>query len=168
MFLDRDGTIIEDVGYPRDPAAVTVLPGALAALHALRGLGFALVVVSNQSGLARGLVSEAEAKAVHDRFLELCAAGGVRFDAVSYCPHGPEDGCDCRKPAPGMLLAAADRLGIDLTASFMIGDKASDVEAGRRAGCRTIRLSTAEDEQGAGAVASNWSAVYRLISAGTP
>lgn len=174
MFLDRDGTIIKDAGYPRDPAEVIVLDGALAALRGLRTLGYALVVVSNQSGIARGIIDPAQAAAVHERFVALCAAGEVRFDAVVYCSHGPDDGCDCRKPAPGMLLDAADRLGIELATSFMVGDKASDVQAGRRAGCRTIRFGPAHDpqyatgaEQGPDCVASNWSAVYELIREAT-
>lgn len=140
VFLDRDGTLIADAGYPRDPASVTVLDGAIDALRELAGRGFALTVVSNQSGLARGLVAPAEAAAVDARFRALFAAEGVQFDAVAYCPHGPDDGCECRKPAPGMLLAIAARLGIDLAGSFMVGDRDSDVEAGRRAGCRAIRL----------------------------
>lgn len=172
VFLDRDGTLIEDVGYPRDPATITVLAGAMSALRELSRLGFALVVVSNQSGIARGLVTVGEAAAVHERFVSLYAAGGVQFDAVAYCPHAPSDGCDCRKPAPGMLLDSAARLELELESSFMVGDKASDVEAGRRAGCRTILLETMRGPvgavQGADGVASNWSGVCTLIREATP
>lgn len=167
VFLDRDGTLIDDVGYPRDPATVHVVAGAMSALRELSRLGFALVVVSNQSGIARGLVSTAEAAAVHESFVSLCAAEGVQFDAVAYCPHGPTDGCGCRKPAPGMLLDVAGRHELDLERSFMVGDKASDMEAGRRAGCHTIlirsRGGSAPTVQGADGVASNWSAVCTLI-----
>ncbi|MGH2914301.1 MAG: D-glycero-alpha-D-manno-heptose-1,7-bisphosphate 7-phosphatase [Solirubrobacteraceae bacterium] len=172
VFLDRDGTLIEDVGYLRDPATVAALDGAACALRDLSRLGFALVVVSNQSGIARGIISAAEAAAVHQRFVVLYAADGVRYDAVSYCPHGPDEGCACRKPAPGMLLDAAADLDIDLPTSFMVGDKASDVEAGRRAGCRSIRLATAGAPVlaagGSDGVASDWSAVCRLIRHATP
>lgn len=167
VFLDRDGTLIEDVGYPRDPATVHVLTGAMSVLRELSRLGFALVVVSNQSGIARGLVTSAEAAAVHETFVSLCAAEGVQFDAVVYCPHGPGDGCECRKPAPGMLLDVAGRLELDLGSSFMVGDKTSDMEAGRRAGCRTIPIrpigGSVGAVQGADGVASNWSAVGTLI-----
>jgi D-glycero-D-manno-heptose 1,7-bisphosphate phosphatase len=172
VFLDRDGTLIEDVGYPRDPAAVAVLDGAVATLRELRQAGFALVVVSNQSGLARGLITPSQAAAVHDRFVSVFAAAGVRFDAVVYCPHGPADGCDCRKPAPGMLLDTAAELDLDLAGSFMVGDKASDIEAGRRAGCRTILIENVAGAngaaQGTGDAASNWSAVGTLILDATP
>ena len=162
VFLDRDGTLIEDVGYPRDPARVTVLAGAVDALRELAGRGFVLAVVSNQSGLARGLVTPAEAAAVDARFRALFAAEGVAFDAVEYCPHGPDDGCDCRKPAPGMLLEIAGRLGLDLAGSFMVGDKESDVEAGRRAGCRSLRLRPGV------AGAADWTAVADHIREGVP
>ena len=141
VFLDRDGTLIDDVGYPRDPARVRLVEGAAEALAQLREAGFRLVVVSNQSGIGRGLISEDEARSVHERFVAELERRGARLDGVRYCPHAPEAACDCRKPAPGMLLAAADELGLDLDASFMVGDKSSDVEAGHRAGARTILLA---------------------------
>jgi D-glycero-D-manno-heptose 1,7-bisphosphate phosphatase len=165
VFLDRDGTVIHDVGYPRDPALVRLMPGAAAALVELQRRGFALVVVSNQSGIGRGLITEEEARQVHERFVALLAEHGIRLDAVCYCPHTPEAGCACRKPAPGMLVHAADTLGIDLVRSFLVGDKASDIEAGRRAGCRTVLLTVGEeeDETTPDAVASNWLEVMRHI-----
>jgi D-glycero-D-manno-heptose 1,7-bisphosphate phosphatase len=138
VFLDRDGTIIHDRGYPRDPALVELLPGAANGLTILRERGLLLVVVSNQSGLARGLVTPAEAKAVHRRFLTCLAEQGLVLDGVYYCPHGPDEDCSCRKPAPGLILQAAAELKIDLSRSFMTGDKRSDVEAGIRAGCTSI------------------------------
>lgn len=134
LFLDRDGTLIVDVGYPRDPDAVDLLPGAAAALRALPP-DVALVIVSNQSGLARGRITPAEAAAVAARVEARFAAEGVIFAGAYHCPHGPDDGCPCRKPAPGMLLAAARDLGLDLAASIMLGDKPSDVAAGQAAGC---------------------------------
>lgn len=134
LFLDRDGTLIVDVGYPRDPALVEPLPGAVEALRDLQR-DWLLVIVSNQSGIARGLITPDEARAVHERVVELFAAGGVTFAGAYYCPHGPDHGCRCRKPAPGMLLDAARELDIELAASVMIGDKPSDVECGRAAGC---------------------------------
>lgn len=134
LFIDRDGTLIVDVGYPRDPAQVEPLPGAIAALRELQAR-FALVIVSNQSGVGRGLIAPAEALAVHERVVALFAAGGVQFAGSYYCPHAPGAGCACRKPAPGMLLQAAAELGLDLAGSIMIGDKRSDIDAGRAAGC---------------------------------
>lgn len=138
VFLDRDGTVIYDTGYPHDPDQVALLPGAAEALAELAGNGFKAVVVSNQSGIGRGFVSEAQATAVHERFLSLLESLGVRIDGSYYCPHSPDDGCRCRKPSPELLLRAAEDLDLDLGRSIMVGDKPSDVEAGRRAGCATI------------------------------
>lgn len=138
LLLDRDGTIIVDVGYPRDPDAVSLLPGAAEALREASSRGWALVVVSNQSGVARGLVTPDEAGRVQERVAAQLAAAGVRLDGAYFCFHGPDAGCRCRKPEPGMLEAAAADLGLELGASVMVGDKPSDVEAGRRAGCATV------------------------------
>jgi D-glycero-D-manno-heptose 1,7-bisphosphate phosphatase len=143
LFLDRDGTLIEDVGYPSDPALVKLLRGAAAVLRDARARGVLLVIVTNQSGVGRGMFDEATARRVQARVEELFAAEGVTFDGVYYCFHGPNEGCACRKPAPGMLLSAAAELGIDLARSIMIGDKASDVEAGAAAGCASIRFAGA-------------------------
>ena len=134
LFLDRDGTLVVDVGYPRDPDAVELLDGAAGFLRGLPP-DLALVIVSNQSGLARGRLTVAEADAVAARVAAQFAEAGVTFAGTYRCPHGPDDGCRCRKPAPGMLLAAARDLDLDLAASIMVGDKPSDVEAGRAAGC---------------------------------
>ena len=142
VFLDRDGTLIEDQGYPRDAARVRLLPGVSAALRGLRDAGFSLVVVGNQSGIGRGIITEDEARAVHDRFVDLLAEAEIELDGVKYCPHAPWEDCACRKPSPALLLEAADELGIDPAASFMVGDKCSDVEAGRRAGCRTVQFGS--------------------------
>ena len=137
LFLDRDGTLIVDVGYPRDPALVQPIEGAIDALRVLQR-DHALVVISNQSGIARGRITPAEAAAVHDRFVAMFESGGVTFAGFYYCPHGPDDGCRCRKPAPGLLEDAARELGLDLARSIMIGDKPSDLEAGRAAGCALV------------------------------
>ncbi|HEX8109737.1 MAG TPA: HAD-IIIA family hydrolase, partial [Kofleriaceae bacterium] len=110
LFVDRDGTLIVDVGYPRDPAQVEPLPGALDALRALQA-HFALVIVSNQSGIGRGLITQAEARAVHARVVERFGQAGVAFAGAYYCPHDPGAACVCRKPAPGLLLDAARELG---------------------------------------------------------
>lgn len=146
LFIDRDGTLIVDVGYPRDPAQVEPLPGALDALRALQA-HHALVIVSNQSGIGRGLITPAEARAVHARVVERFGQAGVVFAGAYYCPHDPGAGCACRKPAPGLLLDAARELGLDLAASVMIGDKPSDVAAGRAAGCgHALRFGPAGED----------------------
>lgn len=153
-FLDRDGTLIRDTDYPRDPALVELLPGAADALKQLRRHGYALVVVSNQSGIGRGLITPGEAAAVHERFVGLLADHGITLDGAYYCPHTPDDGCGCRKPAPGLLVRAAKELGLDIARSVMIGDKASDVEAGESVGCRAVRFK------------GDWSATVRASGAG--
>jgi histidinol-phosphate phosphatase family protein len=165
LFLDRDGTLIVDVGYPRDPALVQPIPGAAEALRHLQR-NRALVVISNQSGIARGTITEAEAAAVHDRFVAMFAEAGVTFAGFYYCPHGPDDGCRCRKPAPGLLEDAARELDLDLASSAMIGDKPSDLEAGRAAGCGlVIRLGSDEDGTPASARRSEWADVVRVLEA---
>jgi len=151
IFLDRDGTIIEDRGYVSRPEEVTLLPGAADAISRFRRAGFRVVVVSNQSGVARGLFTEKDLAAVHQRLEETLAKEGAALDAAYYCPFldGPDAvieayrrESDLRKPKPGMLLQAARDLHLDLSRSWMIGDAESDVEAGRRAGCRTIWIDS--------------------------
>ena len=147
IFVDKDGTLVRDVPYNADPALLQFLPGARESLAALAHAGHPLVVVSNQSGLARGCFTRAQ-------FAELQAAlerrlhdeAGVNLLDVIICPHAPgRDGmpaCLCRKPAPGMLLRAARRHQLDLARSWMVGDTLDDVEAGHRAGCRTVLLDS--------------------------
>ncbi len=154
IFLDRDGTVIEDVGYLSDPDQVRLLPGALSALRRLRQAGFALVLVSNQSGVGRGFVTEAQAQTVHERMVQILGNGGVLLDGAYYCPHSPDEGCSCRKPSPEMVQRAAIDLDIDLERSFLIGDQFRDLEAGRRAGCRTFGLG-----DGCSASGSAWDVV---------
>jgi histidinol-phosphate phosphatase family protein len=163
LFIDRDGTLIVDVGYPRDPARVEPIPGAADALRDLQS-ELALVIVSNQSGIGRGLVSEAEALAVHDRVIDVFRRAGVEFAGAYYCPHAPDAGCACRKPAPGLLVDAARELGIDLASSIMLGDKASDVAAGIAAGCRhVLRLGPDTDGADGSQRCDDWSAVARVV-----
>lgn len=128
-FLDRDGTLIRDAHYLRDPALVELLPGVPAALTRLAAAGYVLVVVTNQSGIARGLVSESDYQAVRERLDALLAAEGVVLDASYHCPHHPEFSgpCDCRKPGTGMHRAAAVDLGLDLGRSVYLGDRWRDV-----------------------------------------
>ena len=138
VFLDRDGVLIEDRGYMRDPDEVHLITGAAEALRRLAAEGWLLVVISNQSGVGRGLISAAEMEAVQARFLELFRAEGVEITATYICPHAPDAGCECRKPSPYLLRKSAEEHGIDLAASWMIGDKGSDIDAGAAAGCRTV------------------------------
>jgi histidinol-phosphate phosphatase family protein len=145
VFLDRDGTVNEEVGYLGRPEGLRLLPGVTAALAALQAAGWQLIIVSNQSGVGRGLFPQAAVEAVDARLRELLAAAGVRLTASYYCPHAPWESCLCRKPAPGLLLRAAADLGIDLPRSYMVGDAPRDVAAGRAAGCRTILLGAAAD-----------------------
>lgn len=149
VFLDRDGTIIEDVGFIGDPAKVRLLPGVADAIRRIAEAGFEIIVVSNQSGVARGIFDEDALSSVHTRMVELLGSQGARLDGAYYCPYldGPEavvEAYRCeselRKPEPGMLLQAAHERGIDLSRSWMIGNSPRDVEAGRRADCRTILL----------------------------
>jgi D-glycero-D-manno-heptose 1,7-bisphosphate phosphatase len=148
VFLDRDGTLVEEVPYLHDPGRVVLL-GGVTALGRLAAAGYALVVVTNQAGVARGLHDEAAVEAVHRRLAELLAGAGVRLDAVLHCPHHPEGtvprftrACRCRKPGPGMLEAAAERLGLDLAASWLIGNHPADVGAAVAAGVRPLFVTT--------------------------
>lgn len=148
VFLDRDGTMIEDPGYLRAVSQVRLLPGVAEAIRSLRHAGYRIVVATNQSGIARGYFNEIDLAAVHDRLRELLAGQGAQLDGIYYCPYHPEGvvpayrkESDWRKPACGMLTAAAQDLGLDLPASWMVGDSPRDVEAGRRAGCRTALVA---------------------------
>lgn len=164
VFLDRDHTIIDDPGYLSDPSGVVLLPGVGKALKSLSSAGYKLVVVTNQSAIARGMLTEDGLGVIHDEIRRQLAEHGAQVDAIYYCPFHP-DGIvekyaiesNLRKPAPGMLLKAAVDLDIDLKSSWMIGDGARDIEAGQRAGCRTIRIRLAgqttsrEEEESQGA-----------------
>ena len=149
MLLDRDGVVIEEVHYLGDPSQVRLLPGAAAAIARLNRAGVAVVVVTNQAGVARGYFPESRVAEVHRRLDELLAAEGARVDRYYYCPHHPKAelpqyriDCACRKPQPGMLQAAARELGLDLRRSWMVGDKLSDLETGLAAGCRVVLVRT--------------------------
>jgi D-glycero-alpha-D-manno-heptose 1-phosphate guanylyltransferase len=154
LVLDRDGTIIEEREYLADSAGVKLIPGAGAALRELKKMGFSLVLITNQSGIARGFFSEAVLQEIHARLEQLLAEAGVRLDGIYICPHRPEDDCRCRKPKLGLMQQAASDLGFTLEHSIVIGDKASDVEMGRNAGAITFLVRTG---YGAGVAAAQGS-----------
>jgi histidinol-phosphate phosphatase family protein len=139
VLLDRDGTLVADVPYNGDPERVVVMPGAREAVERLRSAGVATAVVSNQSGVARGLIRVEQVEAVNRRVEELLGPLGPWL----YCVHGPWEGCGCRKPAPGLIEAAAGALGVAPADCVVIGDIGSDVEAARAAGARAVLVPTA-------------------------
>lgn len=155
LFLDRDGTVNVDHGYVDRPERVDLVPGAARAIAAARAMGLTVIVVSNQSGVGRGYFGEAEVARVNDTIRARLEAEEpeAKLDGLYCCPHAPaaagERGCECRKPAPGMLLRAAREHGIDLARSWTVGDKPSDVAAGRAAGTRTILISPDGSPDGA-------------------
>ena len=144
VFLDRDGTIVEDVGYMKSPSQINFLPGAIDAIKKLKDNGFKVIVITNQSGIARDLLSEEDFKMITAEIDRQLLANGAKIEATYHCPHHPKqaDPCECRKPNPGMILKAAKEHQIDLKSSFMIGDKDLDVECGQRAGTKSIRLAS--------------------------
>jgi D-glycero-D-manno-heptose 1,7-bisphosphate phosphatase len=141
VILDRDGTIVVDRGYLDDPAQLRFLPGAAEGLRLWHERGHPLVIVSNQSGIGRGRLSLQRAREVNARLLQMIEAAGARIAGVYFCPHRPEDGCACRKPAPQLLLEAAAALGFDPQRALVIGDKSSDIELGRRVHALTMLVS---------------------------
>jgi D-glycero-D-manno-heptose 1,7-bisphosphate phosphatase len=149
LFLDRDGVIVEDVSVVVDPAALRLLEGVTEAIVCAKQTGLVVVVVTNQPIVARGLATEDDVLSVHRALDALLRPRGAGVDAFFFCPHHPRAtveryriACHCRKPRPGMLRRAASELNLDLRASVMVGDRISDVEAGARAGCRTILVET--------------------------
>lgn len=142
VLLDRDGTINEEVGYVLDPSELRLLPGAAEAIRSLADLGLGLAVVTNQSPVGRGWISEEDLRRIHLRLRELLAAEGVRLDAIEHCPHLPDIGCSCRKPATAMVERLASAFGFDPSEAFVVGDHAVDMALGRAVGAQTILLLT--------------------------
>ncbi len=143
VFLDRDGVLnAESAQFVKHPKELTIFPFVGPAIARLNAAGYAVVVVSNQSGIARGLFSVADLAAMERKIRRNVARSGGRIEAFYYCPHFPDEGCSCRKPAPGMILKAASDLRLDLGRSIMIGDRPHDIEAGAAAGCRTVLVLT--------------------------
>ena len=157
VFLDRDGTVNEEVGYVRDLDQLRLITGAGAAIKRLNDAGLKVVLVTNQSGVARGYFPESLVHEAHERLEQMLGKEGARIDAVYYCPHHPTAGnaqytmtCACRKPGTGLIDQAAEDLGLDVKRSYVVGDKWSDVELGQRAGARSIlvRSGFAPDDPG--------------------
>jgi D-glycero-D-manno-heptose 1,7-bisphosphate phosphatase len=149
VFLDRDGVINEEVNYLSQPEQLRLIPGAAEAIARLNRADLLVIVVTNQAGVARGYYSEAQIEVLHAALSQQLARASAHIDRYYYCPHHPTEGrppyrieCDCRKPRTGMLRQAASDLNLDLSRSYMIGDTASDLIAGTRAGCRSILVQT--------------------------
>lgn len=177
VFFDRDNTLLHDPGYLKDPAHVRLIDGAAEVTARLRRAGYAVVVVTNQSGVARGLMAESDVAAVNARMQDLLIAGGGGLDGVYFCPYldGPDAvreefrrDSELRKPRPGMLEVAARELGLDLSRSWMVGDSSRDIEAGRAAGCSTVFVGPGGQAARADAVAPNLTAAAQHILANTP
>lgn len=154
IFLDKDGTLIPDIPYNVDPALITLQPDAVTGLQRLRDEGFLFIIISNQAGVARGIFTEDALPAVEQRLAQLMAAHNLTLSGFHYCPHYPEGkvaaytlDCDCRKPKPGMILQAAREHNINLSESWMIGDILNDVEAGNRAGCKTVLINNGNETE---------------------
>ncbi len=138
VFLDRDGTICEEVGYLNHISRLMIYPWAAAAIRRLNDAGLPVVVVTNQSGVSRGIFPESLVAEVHRQMARELGAARARLDAVYYCTHRREDGCDCRKPLPGLLRRAAEEHGLDLARSFVVGDRYADVGLAHAAGSRGV------------------------------
>lgn len=154
VFLDKDGTLIEDIPYNVDPEHIRLAQGACAALRFLQERGYRLIVVTNQSGVARGFFEEHHVQRVWNKIGDMLASAGIVLTDLYYCPHHPQGKvrkyaveCFCRKPQPGMLYRAALEHNIDLAESWMVGDILNDIEAGKRAGCRTVLIDNGHETE---------------------
>ena len=169
VFVDRDGTIMEDCDYCSDPQDVRIFPGVPEALRRLKARGFKLIVITNQSGIGRGLMTVEQYRSVEAEVLR--QVDGL-IDATYFCPDVPGQHSNCRKPAPGMILQAKREHGIELSGSFFIGDKEIDVECGHNAGMRTIRVQTGSQHETTGSradwIAEDLPAAAQIILKSTP
>lgn len=154
IFLDKDGTLIPDIPYNVDPGLITLEANTVYGLQQLQEAGYLFIIISNQSGVARGFFTEDKLQNVEEKIAQIFSDNELLLSGFYYCPHHP-DGivpgyniqCDCRKPEPGMLIKAAEELGIDLNRSWMIGDILNDVEAGNRAGCKTVLIDNGNETE---------------------
>ncbi len=172
VLLDRDGTLIEDRHYLHDPSGVVLLPGVGEGLRALAAAGCRLGVLTNQSGIGRGYYTEADMHAVNRRMEKLLAVFGVRLEGIWFCPHAPEENCQCRKPKPGMALDAARAMGANLVSTVIVGDKTCDVELAHGVGAKSVLVRTGRedvtDTAGAEYVADSFANAVRWILAQLP
>jgi D-glycero-D-manno-heptose 1,7-bisphosphate phosphatase len=141
VILDRDGTIVVDRHYLSDPAGLEFLPGAVEGLQSLHAQGHRLILITNQSGIGRGLVTLGQLEAIHERLRAMMSAAGAPLEAIYYCPHAPEADCECRKPRTALISRAAAELGFEPSEAVVIGDKVSDIDFGHRVGATTILIS---------------------------
>lgn len=142
IFLDRDGVINEDAGYVHRIEDFKIIPGVFNSLKKLQSAGYKLIVITNQSGIGRGIYTMEDFFKVNKYMMNILKNQGIKIDKVYFCPHNPEDNCNCRKPKTGLLEKAAEEFDIDIESSWIIGDKLSDVEMGEKAGCKTLLLES--------------------------
>jgi len=178
FFLDRDGVVIEDRNYLADPGLIRFVPGALETLRELQSR-FRIIIVTNQSGVSRGFFTEGELLFFHRQLVQLLSGHQVFLDAIYYCPHHPTLGrdryrryCTCRKPEPGMIFQAASDFGLDLRRSFIVGDKESDIVAGKRAGLHTVFLCQGSEKSEPSTIADyqveSWTEIVRTTISPLP
>lgn len=146
IFLDRDGTLNEDIGYVSKLENFRLIPGIKPALRLLKDMGFKLFVVTNQSGVGRGIIPVRNLETLHQKMVEEFRQDGIELDGISYCPHRPEEKCACRKPLPKMVKDLARKKEVDLKHSYIVGDKISDVLTGKNAGCKSVLLLSDDNE----------------------
>jgi len=144
IFLDRDGVINKEVNYLSNPDDFEFIEGSMEALKILKDMGYLLIVISNQAGIARGYFTEKDVKKIHEKMINILKENKVILDDIFYCPHHPDftEKCECRKPKPGMIFKARDKYNINLKKSFMVGDTLKDIEAGFNAECSTVLVLT--------------------------
>jgi len=173
IFLDRDGVIVEDTGYISSPGELILFPDVIPVLKKLQH-SFRLIVVTNQSGVARGYFTEKDLFAINERVIQMLADYDIGLDAIYYCPHHPKVGkdeyridCECRKPKPGLLRIATEEFNIELDKSFLIGDQETDIQAGRAIGIKTIKINRTDrespDESGADFIINTFGDVSNII-----
>jgi len=150
VFLDRDGTMNRDVPYCRRPEDFELFPNTAEAVKLLNESGYKVIIITNQSGVARGYFTEETLARIHQKMLGQLAEEDAHIDGIYYCPHHPDDNCDCRKPKPKMVLQAVKELDIDLQRSFLVGNKPLDIQLGQNVGCRTVLVPSAPGEAGPG------------------
>ena len=165
VFLDRDGTIAHDAQYCSRPEDFQLLEGAAEAISLLKHHGFLVIIITNQSGLARGYFNEEALDNIHRKMRDELARGGTAIDGLYYCPHHPDDGCNCRKPQPGLVRQALAEHDIDLTLSYFVGDLPIDIELGKAIGCRTVLVTQDRRDIDAQAVGADYVAPTILDAA---